>query len=315
MTALRHVRHLPRQLPVLASLGSALLARGRAPRGSDADSARAESSRAEVVRTIAPLAPTLVRDYVAHVGGDPAAYRSALPPHLFAHWGLPLAARCLAGLPYPLARVINAGCRLDVRAPLPATQPLVARARLLSADDDGRRAALSIRVATGTRDVPDAVVATIRAFVPLAQAARENARATATPTRENAPPRAAIPYDATELARWQLERDAGLAFALLTGDFNPIHWLGRAATAAGFGGPILHGFSLFARAIEGVVRARFLVTSSRPATWDARFTRPLRLPANIALFAAGDDTWVGDARGGAPYMTLQHGDPPSSRLP
>jgi acyl dehydratase len=283
MTVLRHMRHLPRQLPVLASLGQAVLARGRAP-------------HAEIERMIAPLPAALVRDYVAHVGGDPAVYRDTVPPHLFPQWGLPLAAQCLAGLPYPLARVLNAGCRLEVSAPLPAGVPLTARACLVSTDDDGRRAQLSVRVVTGTREVPDAVVATIRATVTLAAD-----KATKRSRRE----RLTIPYDATELARWHLDRDAGLAFALLTGDFNPIHWSTRAGKAAGFGGTILHGFAQLARAIESIVRARALASSSRPAVWDARFTRALRLPADVALFAAGSDAWVGDARGGTPYMTLR----------
>ena len=108
----------------------------------------------------------------------------------------------------------------------------------------------------------------------------------------------------------QLERDAGLAFSLLTGDFNPIHWVARAGVAAGFGGPILHGFSMFARAIEGIVRARFAGDVTRVRAWDARFTRPLRLPSAVALFARGTEVWLGDTRGGSAYlaMTVEEGE-------
>lgn len=291
ITTLRHVRHLPRQLPVIASFGRALVI-GLGGR-------QHSQQKTEVMQTIAPLDPSLIRDYVEHVGGDPAAYRTTVPAHLFPQWGLALAARTLSGLQYPLTRVLNAGCRLEINAPLPIGEPLVARASLQSVDDDGRRAVLTQRVVTGTSEIPEAVVATIRAVVPLASdgTARKKARTE-------------IPYDATELARWQLERDAGLAFSLLTGDFNPIHWVARAGVAAGFGGPILHGFSMFARAIEGIVRARFAGDVTRVRAWDARFTRPLRLPSAVALFARGNDAWLGDTQGGSAYlvMTVEEGE-------
>ena len=85
----------------------------------------------------------LVSDYVRHVGGDPSWYRGRVPPSLFPQWGFPLQAQTLLGVPYPLARVMNAGCRIEQKAPLPAGQPLHVRARLESVDDDGRRAILT----------------------------------------------------------------------------------------------------------------------------------------------------------------------------
>lgn len=284
--ALRHLRHLPRQVPVVASFGRVVLAASRPGRHTVA--------HAEVTRTIAPLDPGLIRDYVVHVGGEPSAYRTTIPPHFFPHWGLALAARTLVGLRYPLARIINSGCRLECHAPLPAGTPLVARARLISIDDDGRRVRLEQRLTTGTAQVPEALVAILRTVVPLASGTRG-----ARPRAE-----AEVPHDARELASFRLARDAGLTFALLTGDFNPIHWSRRAGAAAGFGGPILHGFAMLARAIEGIARARFAGDVSRVRAWDARFTRPLRLPAEVALFARERDAWLGRARGGAAYLAL-----------
>ena len=283
MTSLRHLRHLPRQLPVVAAFGRAVLTARRG--GGHA------LPTSQLTRTIAPIDPALVRDYVEHVGGDPAAYRATVPPHMFPQWSLGLAARTLTGLRYPLTRVLNAGCRLEINAPLPLAAPLIVRAALVGVDDDRRRAIITQRITTGTANQPDAVVATIRALVPLAPSAKQRSRGE-------------IPYDAVELARWQLERDAGLTFALLTGDFNPIHWMHRAGVAAGFGGPILHGFAMFARAIEGVIRARFCGDIHRVRAWDAKFTRPLRLPSEVALFARHDEAWLGDSPGAAPYLAL-----------
>jgi acyl dehydratase len=251
------VRHLPRQLPVLAQVGAAMLVRGQG----------------EVTRTIAPIDPVLIRDYVTHVGGDPRAYQGTVPAA------------------YALHRVLNAGCTLEIRAPLPAGRPLEVRASLVDVEDDGRRAVLTQRVVTGTRDHRDAVVATIRTRVLHGP---RGGRGT----------RTEIPGDAVELARWRIGRDAGLHFAILTGDFNPIHWMKPAARAAGFSGPILHGFAMLARTIEGVVRARFAGDATRVRVWDARFVRPLHLPADIGLFSLGDRAWLGDAPGGAPYAVV-----------
>jgi hypothetical protein len=282
--SLRYLRHVPRQLPVVTSFGRAVIAGmrggGHAP------------ATPRVTKMIAPVDPVLVRDYVQHVGGDPAAYRTTVPPHLFPHWGLALAARTLTGLRYPLTRVLNAGCRLEVAAPLPLGTPLVASAALVGVDDDHRRVVITQRITTGTEAMPEAIVATVHAVIPLARAPRES-RA-----------RATIPYEAVELARWHLDDDAGLAFALLTGDFNPIHWVRRVGMVAGYGGRILHGFAMLARAIEGVARARYCGDVTRVRAWDARFTRPLRLPADVALLAHGDRVWLGDLAGGVPYLEM-----------
>jgi acyl dehydratase len=70
----------------------------------------------------------------------------------------------------------------------------------------------------------------------------------------------------------------------------------------GFRGTILHGFATMARAIEGLVRARFAGDPARLRTFDGRFTKPLLLPARVGLYARGADVWVADAPGGPAYL-------------
>jgi acyl dehydratase len=238
--------------------------------------------------------PSLVRDYLVHVGADPAAYRGVVPPHLFLQWSLPLAARTLRGLPYPLLRIVNAGCRIQINASLPAGAPLFLRARLQGIDANERRAVLHQRIVTGIDSAPDALVADLFTVVPISDAAaRARARDDAGPPRADA----RVPDDARELARWSLPRNAGLAFAALTGDFNPIHWIAPYARAFGFPGPILHGFATLARAWEALVRARFAGAADRVRAVDVRFLRPLPLPAETGLFLAGTRFFVAGAPG------------------
>jgi acyl dehydratase len=244
-----------------------------------------------------PAAPrALVRDYVRHVGGDPAAYARTVPPHLFPQWAFPVAARTLREVPYPLLKIINAGCRLTVNAPLPAGEPLEVRAQLVGLEDNGHRVALRQRIVTGSSGQGDAVIAEVRAVV--ATGARET---TGAPPRARGPDHL-VPVTGRELAFWRLGADAGLVFALLTGDFNPIHWMRPYARAFGFKSAVLHGFSTMARTMEGLHRALFAGSVTRLRTLDVRFVRPLLLPARVGLYVDGHDVAVGEGPGAPAYL-------------
>lgn len=287
------LRHVLRQGPMIATLGrtAAMAALG---------SPKAVSSHAApgpwVEARVAPPPADLVRDYIRHVGGDPAWYRGRLPYHLFPQWGLPLAARALAPLGYPVTRAMNAGCRIENRAPLPAGEVLQVRARVESVDDDGHRAIVTQRIVTSTRSAQEAVVADARVFIRLRE--RKDA-ASGRSTRAAA----LVPGEAREVAFTRIGARAGLDFAKLTGDFNPVHWVARYARAAGFRGCILHGFSTLARAIEALHRARFAGDPSRLALVDARLLAPLTLPASVGVYLTDDARfWIGDAPDGRAYL-------------
>ncbi|MBL8942994.1 MAG: hypothetical protein JNK45_07600 [Myxococcales bacterium] len=247
----------------------------------------------EFSATIPPRPDDLLRDYVRNCGGDPSAYRGMVPAHMFPQWGFPLSAKTLAGIPYPLVRVLNGGCRLQMNLPLPSGEPLHVRARLEDIDDNGRRAVLHQRVVTGTDSAPDAVVADLYAIVPLA-GAKDGKREPKVTAR--------VPDDAEELQRWRIGPQAGLEFAKLTGDFNPVHWVRAYARAAGFRSTILHGFATMARAIEGLQRTIFAGSVHALRVVDVKFTKPLVLPAKVGLYLRGHEMYVGDAPGGPAYL-------------
>jgi hypothetical protein len=248
-----------------------------------------------------PRPPEIVRAYIKHVGGDPGWYRGRLPAHLFPQWGFPLAAQALLGLHYPLARVVNGGCRLEQHAPLPADEPLEVRVRIESIDDDGRRAIVTQRVVTGTVTAPNAVIADLRAFIPLGN--KKDGKNDDKNGKKPAKVRPTVPTSAHEIAFLKIREDAGLDFAKLTGDFNPIHWVKAYARASGFRTVILHGFSTFARAIEALNRARFAGDPSRLRSIDAKLSRPLVLPARVGVYVSAEGgIWVGDAPAGGAYL-------------
>lgn len=240
----------------------------------------------ELEAVLAPPGPALIRDYVQAVGGDPRAYAHTIPPHLFPHWSLPLAARTLQKLPYPLLRVLNGGCRIEINAPLSATEPLRVRARLESVEEDGRRAVLRQRIVTGQRSNPDALVAHVYAIVPTGK--RSGAGKPKKPKEARL-----VPLAARQIGQLSLKRNAGLEFALLTGDFNPVHWVTPYARALGYRGAILHGFASMAHAFECLERALADRAPAGLRLLDVRFVRPLVLPAEVGVYIDEGELFLG----------------------
>jgi acyl dehydratase len=257
----------------------------------------------EFKRSFAALSDDLLDPYIAHVGGDPRAYRGIVPPHFFPHWAMPVASNALAGLPYPILRVLNAGCRMQVNSPLPRNETLHVRAQLAAVDDDGKRALITTRVVTGTDSAPDALVTEIYAFVPLSSKSGSNGSGEAKGAKPAKSEKPRVPEGSHEIAFSKLGADAGLSFAKLTGDFNPIHWVPPYARASGFRNVILHGFGTFARACESLNRGLLGGDVRKLKLLDAKFTRPLVLPHAVGVYVRGREVYVGDGIEGPAYMT------------
>lgn len=300
------LRHIVHQHRVIGSL-SAVVLRSVLQRLERGEKLLEALPGPELEAEIAPLPQSLVRDYVRHVNGEPGAYARTVPPHLFPHWSMPLAAQTLRKLPYPLLRVLNGGCRLELNAPLAADQPLLVRARLEGVEDDGRRAVLHQRIITEQHSAPNALVAHIYAVVPTARSRPSPAGPRQSKQVE------LIPNHAREIDSLVLGRNAGLEFALLTGDFNPVHWLAPYARALGHRGRILHGFASMAHLFESLKRSLSGNSAETLSVFDARFLRPLVLPATLGVFADGDRVFLG-ARGEPAIVAASHSSSNATRL-
>jgi acyl dehydratase len=293
-------KHIRSQGPVLAMLGStAFTALRRAVTGK-VPSGVVELPGPEIHATFAPRPRDLIRDYVRFCGGEPNSYKHTVPPHLWPQWGFPLAGKAISVVPYPLHKILNGGCRVEVNSQIANDEPLEVSARLLSIDENERRAVLESEVVTGTAANPRAIVATMYAIVPLGGGGKSGGKK---PEPER------VPLDAEELARWRIPSNAGLAFAMLTGDFNPVHWIPPYARAFGFRNTILHGFGSMAKAWEGLVRSRYGGSPTAIREFDVKFTKPLVLPAKVGLYLQvtgvpeHDRFWLAVAPGASPYLS------------
>jgi acyl dehydratase len=245
---------------------------------------------------VAAPSERLQQDFVRFCGGDPAHYRDCIPPHLLSQWSLPLMLKVAERLPYPATRVINTGVRATFLSPLPRTPTLRVRAQLLEVEDGERAVRLVIRVATLLPSGLEALQLDLKLRVgkPRPKAAP------ATAPRKDAP--SLVPAGARELARVQLRRDAGLEFARLTGDYNPIHWLQSYARSTGLRGTILHGFGSFGLTFEALTRNLLSGDPAAIAALQVDFVKPLTLPARVGIYQLGSQVFVAEAPEAPAYL-------------
>jgi acyl dehydratase len=229
-----------------------------------------------VTRTVAAPPAELVERYVDWActwAGTAGRYAGELPPHMVSQWSLPLVGELLLRLPYRLASVINQGASLRVHGPLPRDTPLIVRAAIEHIDQTADRARVVVAITTGTERHANLLEARLHMSFLL-----PGPRAPKT-----APQRPPQPQWRTA-GLWHADADDGLRFALLTGDFNPIHWCGPLARRSVFGGKVLHGFGSLVRSYEALEPGSF-------DDIDVRFVRPVPLPCSaLSVQVAPEDS-------------------------
>lgn len=207
----------------------------------------------------------LVAAYAEWCGaGD--RYGPFIPPHMFCQWGLPQAIRVIEQSRYDVAAIINQGVRMCVHGPLPQGRTLLTHTEIVSLEEDETRASLAVRMITGTRAQPELVEAVMYSTFLLAPGRNRNGLL-----------RSAKVADAQwqQAGRWQAVAGDGFRFALLTGDFNPIHWMESAGKKSPFGGTVLQGFGALARSYE-CLRAQHEI-----AEIEVQFQRPVLMPSGL----------------------------------
>jgi MaoC like domain len=298
----RYWQYIPNQAAGLRALGGLLQKAAFEALRPERDRAKGDNLKppqvGTTVRHQTQLPPVALQHaFVRFCGGDPSRYAGRTPPHLFCQWVLPAALSLAKRLPYPPLSVVNLGCSLRVEGALPDRGQVTVHSTLIDvSESDGK-----VRLTLGLLTLFEKEVrlrAELRLLVRLPNVSTPRPLG---PGRE----RPIVPDGARELCRRRLGADAGLAFAELTGDFNPIHWSETYARMAGFKSSILHGFGSFALAYESLVGGRLSGRFDDIRRIDAEFAAPLLLPREIGVFSRGDELWVADAPLGPAYMAAR----------
>ncbi len=188
-------------------------------------------------------------------------------------------AELLLRMPYKLTSVINQGVSLRVHGPLPRRTPLHISAAVEQIEETLGRIKVVVAVITGTAQQPSLVEARLHMSF-LLPGPR---------TAKSVPARATEPAWQT-VGQWSADAPDGLRFALLTGDFNPIHWCGPLARRSVFRSLVLHGFGSFVRSYE-ILRQHGIDFKEI----DVRFIKPVPLPCSalsVQIAPPEDDGWL-----------------------
>lgn len=102
---------------------------------------------------LASRSDKLLNAYMDWSGADRGRYEGVVPPHLFPQWGFPPLAKALGRLPWPMTKVLNQGCRLEVKTPLEAGKPLVVSAWLAEVREESHKVRLTTRIVTDRKSV------------------------------------------------------------------------------------------------------------------------------------------------------------------
>ncbi len=240
--------------------------------------------RPRITGAVPPFSERDVEQYIRRTGGDPDLYRDSegylLVPHTyFATWGLAELAKALlaARLPLNFTRVVHATSRVRVHRMQRVVEPARFTATVETVVRTGKRVRVEQKLATMTPD---------------AQPLAEHALAMILPERRvggSKSKRQIVPIDTSLVTAIRLPPNEGWRYARLSGDFNPVHWMGPFAKLVGFPRPVAHGFDLMARTCHAAVSHLADGDARKLKMMDVAFRKPVVLPAEVHLYAAAPE--------------------------
>ena len=203
----------------------------------------------------------LLDQYVAWTGAPANRYSKEIPAHFCSHWAMPMLAKLGSLAPYNLLSLLNQGLRMQIHRPLNRNQAIALRGSLMDVSDDGDKVRIHTRVQASNSKGELAMVIDSYSTVPRGKPAGKSK-----PAKRDE-------LEFINAGNWDAEENDGLAFAMLTGDFNPIHTIKAVGKRTRFKSCILHGFGQLARTWEVLHNAGHTV-----ADLDVRWIKPLPLP-------------------------------------
>lgn len=240
-------------------------------------------------RTDAPLEAVL----------DPADYPPVLCGYPFAR----LIGETLIRCPAPLSRLVTVEMSLHIESPMPM-DPLLDHhfecTCLEATQAPGGQASFLHELRVGTSAHPDAVRFLFR-LVSVPNRPRRAARVTPRPAPKT------IPTSAELLVARTFTTESARQFALLSGDYNPMHTLPWLARLLGQAQVTQHGLLTLGFLVESIVERCLGGRASALTDVSLRFLRPIRLPTTLSVFVVSpNELYIGEAKGGPAHCVARY---------
>ncbi len=204
----------------------------------------------------------LVRNYADWCGAPKPRYIHRIPPHLFTQFALPVWSVQLEMTRYSMIGIINQGCGLTVHEDIAVGDDLELTSALVRISEDETKARLHQQLTIASSTNANAIEVDFYSTFLLG---KRPGRSRTAPTD----------LPAEKVATWDAHAWDGFRFGILTGDLNPIHWIGPVARLSPFRAKIMPGFGMFARCFEILQNT----TNEIIRRIDVRFVRSAPLPS------------------------------------
>jgi len=247
--------------------------------------------RPKLVGEVPRVKSSEIARYLRVTGADPYMYRDSsgrtlVPATYFATWGVEQLAKSLlaARLPLSLVRLIHAASKVTI-ARLPHTGE---RCRFSATVETVEQTKRGVRVEQRLElvDAGGAPLSSNSIAMEIPDAWPPKHGLTAAPELASC--------EVDQVGKIILRSDEGMRYAVLSGDFEPSHWIGSFAKIRGLRGPIAHGYDLMARIAHTLVGTKAQGDPRRLRAIEATFHRPVVLPASLRLLGKTDDSTTSD---------------------
>lgn len=238
---------------------------------------------------VSPPNASLLRSYKRWAGSS--VENNTIPFHLVSLWTFPLVFDLLSKTGLPVARVVNQGISITINGLLPVSDQLILEAKISEIVNSESKKKLVISVSTSTLTLKDIIVLNLEMSFPNKISAKKG-ETNKKLTDVNQPD---FNNSSSLVSKFTFTKNDGLNYSLLTGDFNPIHWLMFYAKNSPFKTTIMQGFGTFSK-ISSILEAKYNLNCI-----SIKFLKPVTLPtADLCLTVIDSDN---DLKNSQFYLT------------
>ena len=219
----------------------------------------------EINKAVPPPNDNLLDYYRKWSGSD---IQQSIPFHLVSLWSFPLVFDLLAKTGLPVVKVVNQGLSIQINDSLPLTEKFILNAKIKSIENTDTKKKLVVPVSTSTASQKDIIILDLEMSFPQ-KIINRNPKSDRSPSDVSQ----LATSSTTSFSKLSFSKNDGLNYSLLTGDFNPIHWLLFYAKKSPFKTTIMQGFGSFSK-ISSILEKQYNLT-----TISIKFLKPITLPS------------------------------------